>query len=93
MGLKQYDTYKYAIEARDGRMLAKSDPYAFHAETRPGNASKLYDLSGYAWGDQSWLKYRKDHPVYHAPLNIYEVHLGSWRRGDEDRMLSYTRKR
>ncbi len=88
-GLKQYDTYKYAIEARDGRMLAKSDPYAFHAETRPGNASKLYDLSGYAWGDQSWLKYRKDHPVYHAPLNIYEVHLGSWRRGDEDRMLSY----
>ncbi len=88
-GLQRYDTYKYAIEARDGRILAKSDPYAFHTETRPGNASKLYDLSGYEWGDAGWLEHRKTHPVYHAPLNIYEVHLGSWRRGEGDRMLSY----
>ena len=88
-GLQQYDTYKFSIEARDGRVLAKSDPYAFHAETRPGNASKLYDLSGYQWGDETWLKYRKDHPVYHSPMNIYEVHLGSWRRTGEDQMLSY----
>ena len=88
-GLKQYDTYKYAVHTRDGRVLAKSDPYAFHAETRPGNASKLYDLSGYQWGDQKWLKYRKSHPVYHSPLNIYEMHLGSWRRTGEGEFLSY----
>ena len=88
-GMKQYDTYKYAVHARDGRVLAKSDPYAFHAETRPGNASKLYDLSGYQWGDQKWLEYRKSHTVYHSPLNIYEMHLGSWRRTGEGEFLSY----
>ena len=88
-GLQRYDTYKYAIRTQDGRVLAKADPYAFHAETRPGNASKIYDLSGYEWGDGAWLQYRKEHPVYHAPLNIYEVHLGSWRRTGEDTMLSY----
>ena len=88
-GLQQYDNYKYAVHTADGRVLAKADPYAFHAETRPGNASKLYDLSGYQWGDQSWMDYRKNNPIYQKPLNIYEVHLGSWRRTGDDQMLSY----
>ena len=87
--LQQYDNYKYAVHTRDGRVLAKSDPYAFHAETRPGTASKLYDLSGYQWGDQGWMDYRKGNPIYQKPLNIYEVHLGSWRRTADDQMLSY----
>lgn len=88
-GLKQYDCYKFAIHTKDGRVLAKADPYAFHAELRPGTASKVYDLSGYQWGDQKWMARRKTHQVYHNPLNIYEVHLGSWRRGEENRFLSY----
>ena len=88
-GLQQYDNYKYAVHTRDGRVQAKSDPYAFHAETRPGTASKLYDLSGYQWGDQGWMDYRKGNPIYQKPLNIYEVHLGSWRRTADDQMLSY----
>ena len=88
-GLKQYDSYKYAVHTADGRVLAKADPYAFHAETRPGNASKLYDLSGYQWGDGGWMDYRKKNPIYEKPLNIYEVHLGSWRRTGDDEMLSY----
>ena len=88
-GLKQFDSYKYAVHTASGRVLAKADPYAFHAETRPGNASKLYDLSGYGWGDGSWMDYRKNNPIYQKPLNIYEVHLGSWRRTGEDEMLSY----
>ena len=88
-GLKRYDSYKYAVTARDGRVLAKSDPYAFHAETRPGTASKIYDLGGYQWGDQSWLAARKANPIYQNPLNIYEIHLGSWRRTGEDTFLSY----
>ena len=88
-GLKQYDTYKYAIHTKDGRVLAKADPYAFHAETRPGNGSKIYNLDGYQWGDANWLSYRASHPVYQNPLNIYEVHLGSWRRTGEDEPLSY----
>ena len=88
-GLKQYDSYKYAVHTQDGKVLAKADPYAFHAETRPGNASKLYDLSGYQWGDGGWMDYRKKNPIYEKPLNIYEVHLGSWRRTGDDQMLSY----
>ncbi|WP_297198367.1 1,4-alpha-glucan branching protein GlgB [uncultured Flavonifractor sp.] len=88
-GLQQYDSYKYAVHTASGRVLAKSDPYAFHAETRPGTASKLYDLSGYGWGDDSWMEYRKKNPIYQKPLNIYEVHLGSWRRTADDQMLSY----
>ena len=88
-GLQRYDTYKYAVHTKAGKVLAKADPYAFHAETRPGTGSKIYDLSGYQWGDENWLSYRKNNPVYHGPLNIYEVHLGSWRRTGEDEMLSY----
>ena len=88
-GLKQFDSYKYAVHTASGRVLAKADPYAFHAETRPGTASKLYDLSGYGWEDGSWMDYRKNNPIYQKPLNIYEVHLGSWRRTGEDEMLSY----
>ena len=88
-GLQVYDTYKYAVHTADGRVLAKADPFAFHAETRPANGSKVYDLEGYEWGDGKWLEWRKEHPVYSAPLNIYEMHLGSWRRTGEDEFLSY----
>ena len=88
-GLERYDIYKYAIRSRDGRTLMKADPYAFHAETRPGNASKLYELGSFQWNDQSWMEYRKKNPVYHRPLNIYEVHLGSWRRTGDGQFLSY----
>lgn len=88
-GLEQYDVYKYAILGRDGWVRAKADPYAFHAETRPATASKLYDLKGYQWGDRKWMNRRKKDLVYDSPLNIYELHLGSWRRNGEDEMLSY----
>ncbi|NCE65161.1 1,4-alpha-glucan branching protein GlgB [Pseudoflavonifractor sp. 524-17] len=88
-GLQRYDTYKYAIHTQDGRVLAKADPYAFHAETRPGTASKLYELGDYQWGDQQWMEFRKTHLPYDRPLNIYEVHLGSWRRTGEGEFLSY----
>lgn len=87
--LQQYDTYKYAVHTHDGRVLAKADPYAFHAETRPGTASKCYDLSGYVWGDGAWRTYRAKHPVYASPLNIYEMHLGSWRRTEKGEFLTY----
>lgn len=88
-GLQVYDSYKYAIHTLDGQVLAKADPYAFHAETRPATASKLYDLSGYQWSDQAWLQYRRQHSANQRPLNIYEVHLGSWRRTGDGRFLSY----
>lgn len=88
-GLVRYDTYKYAVTGPDGQMWQKADPYAVHAETRPGTGSKIYDLGGYEWGDEGWLKYRRANPVYDRPLNIYELHLGSWRRTAEGEFLSY----
>lgn len=88
-GVKQYDAYKYAVETQEGYKLDKSDPYGFHAETRPGNASKAYDLSGYQWGDGSWLKWRKENLPYEKPVNIYEVHLGSWKMHEDGSFYSY----
>ena len=88
-GVRQYDTYKYAVTSRQGRTVLKTDPYAFHTETRPGNAGKLYDLRGYRWRDQAWRASRADEPVYEKPLNIYEVHLGSWRRRENGDFYDY----
>ncbi|MFI3250914.1 MAG: 1,4-alpha-glucan branching protein GlgB [Eubacteriales bacterium] len=88
-GLQQYDSYKYAVHTHDGRILAKTDPYAFHCETRPDNASKLYPLDQYQWNDDAWLKHRKKTAPYDAPMNIYECHLGSWRRNGEGEFLTY----
>lgn len=88
-GAREFDLYKYIIETRAGVMITKSDPYAFHTETRPGAASKIYDPDGYKWNDQAWMSFRKDKAPYNSPMNIYEVHLGSWRRYDNGRFFSY----
>ena len=87
--LHVFDVYKFAIRTADGRELLKSDPYAFHTETRPKNASKLYDLSGYDWQDDEWLAHRKKVRVYDEPINIYEVHAGSWKQHDDGNFYSY----
>ena len=79
-GLAEGELYKYVIETHDGRLLYKADPYGFFAEEQPGTASRLQDLSGYAWGDEAWLEERRAHDHMTQPLNIYEVHLGSWKR-------------
>ena len=88
-GLVRYDDYQYAVWSSNDKYIGKADPYAFHAQTRPGTASKVYDLSGYEWGDRNWLKYRRENLTYRRPVNIYEVHLGSWRRTGEGQFLSY----
>ncbi len=87
--LKVFDTYKYAIRTKDGRELFKCDPFAFHSETRPANASKLYDIEGYQWHDSKWLEKRRKTSVYDSPVNIYEVHAGSWKQYDDGNFLSY----
>ncbi len=74
-----------AITTQTGEVLYKGDPYAFHWETRPGTASKALDLMGYRWGDEQWMR-RRD---CRAPMNVYEVHLGSWRRNEAGGFLSY----
>ena len=89
-GLKRYDAYQYAIHKEDGSFVGKADPYGFHCATRPDVSTKIYDLdTGYQWGDQDWLSYRAKNPPYRRPMNIYECHLGSWRRTGEGEFLSY----
>ncbi len=82
-------TYKYAIQGPDGTWHEKADPYGFRMQLRPNTASMLCDLSGYAWGDADWMAQRAARDAYHAPMNIYEVHLGSWKLHKDKTMLSY----
>lgn len=89
-GIKQYDMYKYSITAKDGRTFLKSDPYGFHMETRPGTATKFYDLSEcHEWHDEKWVEGRNNKNIYKSPVNIYEVHAGSWKQHDDGNFLSY----
>lgn len=88
-GLREYDSYKYAVEGADGCIHFKADPYGVHAETRPATASKLYNLSGFVWADGDFLKERAARPIDTASLNIYEVHLGSWRRRENGDRYDY----
>lgn len=78
--LEQGSLYKYVIETDAGELLWKADPFGFYAETCPGTASKLWDLGGYTWKDATWLNRRAERDIMKSPLNIYEVHLGSWKR-------------
>lgn len=87
--LEQFDIYKYSIETREGKILLKSDPYAPHFETRPGTASKIYE-SSYEWNDSAWFESKKSKNVYKSPMNVYEVHLNSWKNsGEEEVFVSY----
>ncbi|MGN0545478.1 MAG: 1,4-alpha-glucan branching protein GlgB [Acutalibacteraceae bacterium] len=89
-GFREFDAYKYLVIARDGRKIMKCDPYAFHAETRPGTASKIYDLDGcFKWTDGAWMKKRRRKNIYASPMNIYELHIGSWQRYADGNPLSY----
>jgi len=83
--------YKYRIRPRDGHAdLEKADPFAFSAELRPRTASRVWDLSAYEWGDGQWLADRGGRHTHTAPISVYEVHLGSWRRAPGDgRWLTY----
>ena len=87
--IPEYAAYKYSVWAKSGDVFDKSDPYGFHFETRPGNATKAYDIDGYEWGDASWLDWRKKHLPYSNPVNIYECHLGSWKMHEDGNFYSY----
>ncbi len=88
-GIKQYDTYKYCITASDGRQFMKCDPYGFHSETRPGTASKFYEIDKFKWTDKKWTDERARKDIYSSPVNIYEVHAGSWRTNEDGSFYSY----
>jgi 1,4-alpha-glucan branching enzyme len=89
-GLADGALYKFEIRNRDsGNILIKSDPYAAHFELRPNTASRIFAGSGYTWNDDAWMVRRDPYAWKQRPLSIYEVHLGSWQRGDGGRFLNY----
>ena len=78
-GLKEGELYKFAITTQSGKVLFKSDPYAFGSEYRPGTDSITRDISGLQCTDNTWMAKRETQDLTTSPLSIYEVHLGSWR--------------
>lgn len=88
-GVKQFCTYKYCIESEYGDRLMKADPYAFHAQTRPGQASVVYDIENYSWNDSEWFNKRKENNISSSPMNIYEIHAGSWRKYPDGNFFNY----
>ena len=92
-GMKEFDVYKYCVTTRAGDLVFKADPYALHAETRPSNGSKVYDLSGFGWTDSQWMADQKAKDHINGPMNIYEMHAGSWKMKqdpeDKDRYIPY----
>ena len=88
-GVKEFCTYKYCIESEYGDRLMKADPYAFHAQTRPGQASVVYDIENYSWNDSEWFNKRKENNISSSPMNIYEIHAGSWRKYPDGNFFNY----
>ena len=82
-------TYKYAVLCANGEWHMRADPYGFEMELRPSNGSKLRNLSAYRWNDNQWMESRKESVPCRRPMNIYEMHLGTWRRGEDGRVLNY----
>ncbi len=89
-GVQEFDAYKYRIVTQNDEIRYKADPYAFHAETRPKSASKVYDIDGYQWKDARWMNARKKKDKYNSPMSIYEVNLSSWRKREGNEDYSYT---
>ena len=88
-GLKEGELYKFAITTQSGKVLFKSDPYAFGSEYRPGTASITRDISGFQWKDNTWMTKRETQDLTTSPLSIYEVHLGSWRKANREEKDGY----
>ena len=88
VGAHQWDAYRYSVETQDGRIVDKTDPYALHCETPPASAGKLVRLD-YAWQDRDWMSRRGKGDVYNSPINIYEMHLGSWRTYPDGQPFDY----
>ncbi len=85
----EFANYKYCIDTPWGERLYKCDPYAFHFETRPNNSSKFYDIEGFEWDDEEWIKNKKPNTHNEEPINVYEVHAGSWKKSDHGEFISY----
>lgn len=88
-GAVEGQSYTFGIVTPAFEQIEKSDPFAFFAQLRPGTASVLYNLEGYAWNDGAWLEHRRTVDTLKSPMNIYEVHLGSWKRNPDGSFYNY----
>ena len=88
-GIGQGESYKYCIETPWFEKVMKSDPFAFYAENRPDNASRVFDLGAYQWGDGEWQESRRTADSLREPMNIYEIHAGSWKRNEDGSFYTY----
>ncbi|MEP7099600.1 MAG: 1,4-alpha-glucan branching protein GlgB [Burkholderiales bacterium] len=88
-GVTEGQRYKFAVFTHDGRRLDKSDPFARRAELAPATASIAWRTDGHAWGDTGWMQRRATTDTLNAPMSVYELHLGSWRRGADGAFLDY----
>ena len=89
-GVAENALYKFEIRNRDGaNVLVKTDPYGTRFEMRPGTAARVTPPSCHAWGDAEWLQQRASADWLHQPMNVYELHAGSWKRASGNRYLSY----
>ena len=88
--LNEGQKYKYCIFDKNGKKLElKADPYGIKSELRPGTASVICNPKKFKWEDKEWRSKQKNTNVYESPINIYEVHLGSWKRNDDGEFLTY----
>lgn len=87
--LQQYETYKYSILTEKDKRLLKADPYAYHMQTRPESASKYYDLGHFDWKDEKWMEKRRMKNHLSEPLNVYEVHIASWKQYEDGNFFDY----
>ncbi|WP_373599859.1 1,4-alpha-glucan branching protein GlgB [Paraclostridium bifermentans] len=83
------EIYKYNVVSKSGKNKLKSDPYAFLSEKRPGTASVVYDIDDYKWNDKQWIERKNKVSYIDEPMNIYEAHLGSWKRKWDGEFFSY----
>ena len=83
----EWTLYKYKIEQADGNWVEKSDPYAFASELRPKSANLVVNLGNFPWRDQMWINRREKY--FDKPMNIYELHLGSWMKRDAHEWMNY----
>ncbi len=90
-GAQPYACYKYCIETLEHEILYKADPYAFHTQTRPETASRLYNVESYKWNDGEWFEQRNTCNHKEKPLNIYEIHAGSWRKYSDGNSFDYSK--
>ena len=86
---KIFDNYKFYIECSDGSFIYKTDPYSFHTCTPPETAGKVYDISGFKWTDGEYLKKKRKKNILKSPVNIYEVHAGSWMKHKDGNFYNY----